>query len=155
MRTIRSLVHRLTTPICQKNGFVTAGILLDWSKILGSAFQEFCVAERVSFPPNKRSMGTLYVRTPSHMATEISYLEPTILEKINEYYGYQAISRLIIRQGPLNKAVGSSVKNSPPLTSLKQAEIEDAIAGVEDKEIKNALRQLGEGIVKKAIENKD
>lgn len=149
MRSFQSLVKRLTTPICQKNGFASASILLDWSKIVSPSFQEYCVAERVSFPPYKRALGTLYVRTPSHMAPEIAYLEPIILEKINGYYGYQAISRLVIRQGPLTKKKQKMSQPLEAISSQAQELIEKEVETVSDEDLKNALHRLGEGILRK------
>ena len=108
MQSIDKLVHRIVTPISQRHGFAKAAVLLDWPKIVGPEMQKFCQPVRVSFAPNRRIQGKLHVRVPSAMAQQITYLEPIIIERINGYFGYNAIGRLVLHQQPVFKLAGTS-----------------------------------------------
>jgi hypothetical protein len=139
------LIVDAITPICQQNGFVQARILLEWEYIVTSQFAQFCTPLKVTFPLKQRSNGRLLLRATSSMATEISYLEPLILSRINQYFGYQAITKISLLQGPITK------KNPPqptrkPLSEAIQSSLENHVQPIEDDRLRAALLSLGVGI---------
>ena len=113
IQSMDKLVHRIVTPISQRQGFAKAAILLDWPKIVGSQMQQFCQPIRVAFAPNQRTGGKLHVRVPSAMAQQITYLEPMIIERINGYFGYRAISRLVLHQQSVFKLPEGTTPKAP------------------------------------------
>lgn len=115
LQSIDQLIDKLVTPISQRQGFARAAILLDWPKIVGANMQQFCQPIKVTFAPNQRSHGKLHVRVPSAMAQQVTYLEPMILERINSYFGYSAVSRLILHQQPVFKFETVDVLPKPPM----------------------------------------
>ncbi|MGV8948286.1 MAG: DUF721 domain-containing protein [Candidatus Paracaedibacter sp.] len=139
------LIVDAITPICQQNGFVQARILLEWEYIVTSQFAQFCTPLKVTFPLKQRSNGRLLLRATSSMATEISYLEPLILSRINQYFGYQAITKISLLQGPITQ------KNPPqptrkPLSEAIQSSLENHVQPIEDDRLRAALLSLGVGI---------
>jgi hypothetical protein len=148
-RPLGSLIVPLVTPICQKRGFISATIIVDWSLIVGHEFQRFCQPEKLIFPHKQRSAGCLYVRTTSSMAPEIAYLEPTILEKINCYFGYQAVSKIIIRQGPILTKERSPAKSAPlpPVEILEGVRAQ--VCEIKNDALKESLMKLGTMVMMK------
>jgi hypothetical protein len=143
---IGPLIVNAITPICQQNGFMQARILLEWDSIIPSDFSRFCMPVKVSFPPKKRSEGRLVVRATSSMATELAYWEQLILSRINQYFGYQAIDKIVILQGPV------SIKTAPAKRAIKtlSAEtlftLEDCTKTIPHELLRNALYDLGKSI---------
>lgn len=145
---IKQSVTNMVTPICQRHGFVQASILLDWPEIVGK-FANYCQPLKVVFPYQQRRQGQLHIRVSSGMATELVYLEPLILEKINRYFGYEAISRLTLRQGPVESVVKEVIKETPiPQTRIK--ELEESVATIEDDKLRQALLALRCGIERRS-----
>lgn len=150
-KALANLVSKLITPLCQKSGFVKASLVIDWDKIVGPKFSQFCEAVRVNFPQGKKNQGSLYIRVPSAMATHIAFLEPEILEKVNRYYGYPAISRVIIQQGPVMRKSSPPPKTSPSLTQEKREEILNLVSEVGDESLQKALERLGSSIFERNL----
>lgn len=143
-KTLRlgNFISKVLTPIVQSQGFVRAGILLEWESIVGKRFSAICQPEKVIFPLHQRREGKLVIRTPSAMAPELAFLEPKILEKINCYYGYQAISRLVIVQGPIKKKQ-EKIESKPPLSSAAVDFVQNQTAAIEDVFLQKALFSWG------------
>lgn len=147
-RTFRigPLILDTITPICQQNGFIQARILLEWEYIVTPQFAQFCTPLKVNFPMKQRTNGRLFLRTTSSMATEISYLEPQILSRINQYFGYQAISKISLQQGPVTPKKNPQNTMQKPLSAACQSSLEDQVLPIEDERLRTALFSLGVGI---------
>ncbi len=149
-KTVGSFIGRLATPIFQSHGFVSASVLLDWPQIVGPEFARFCEVEKLTFPYKQRQNGRLTVRASSAMAVAITYQEPLILEKINSYFGYQAVSKLVILQGPLrHKPEVKLEKKETPVPAEVMAQITEQVANIEDEVLRQSLVNLGVGVYKK------
>jgi len=140
------LIVNAITPICQQNGFIQARILLEWEYIVTPQFAQFCTPLKVTFPLKQRSNGRLLLKTTSSMAMEISYLEPLILNRINQYFGYQAISKISLLQGPIAKKAPSQKPPPKPLPEAIQLNLENHVQLIEDDRLRAALLSLGMGI---------
>ena len=74
-----------------------AKVILDWETIVGSAWASICRPYKVFFPFNASEKGVLYLYTSSHHVTTLAYSSASILGRVNRYYGYLAIERLLFR----------------------------------------------------------
>lgn len=123
---------------------------MDWPQIVGSDFARFCEVEKLTFPYKQRQNGRLTVRASSAMAVAITYQEPLILEKINSYFGYQAVSKLVILQGPLrHKPEVKLEKKEIPVPTEVMTEIAEQVADIEDEVLRQSLVNLGMSVYKK------
>lgn len=145
MKNLRSLLHKITTPIAQQQGFIRASILLDWHLIVGARFANFCQPEKISFPHERRTGGRLTLITSSAFALEISHLESIIVEKINRYFGYKAVEKLYIKNG---RVIPKAPKKQPqPSVSPQELfEIESLLDGIHDTALRSILVELGKGV---------
>lgn len=90
-------------------GFAEPDVLLRWEEAVGPHLAGLCQPMKVSYGS---SIGaTLTVRVDGGHAPEIKHQEPQIVERINRFYGYRAISRLKLTQatglkGPLSPRRG-------------------------------------------------
>jgi hypothetical protein len=147
------LIIDTITPICQQNGFIQARILLEWEYIVTPQFAQFCVPLKVTFPTQQRHNGRLLLRASSSMAMEISYLEPHILHRINQYFGYQAISKITLHQGPVIASTSLKKKSIKPLSEATQSVLKDQVQSVEDDRLRAALLSLGIGISQEMVKS--
>ncbi|MEM0922846.1 MAG: DUF721 domain-containing protein, partial [Pseudomonadota bacterium] len=77
-------------------GFAEPDVLLRWEEALGPHLSALCQPIKVSY--GGAIGATLLVRVDSGHAPEVAHREPQILERINQFYGYKAISRLRLTQ---------------------------------------------------------
>jgi hypothetical protein len=80
------------------------------------------------------------------LALELQHLEPQVLERINGYFGYRAVGRLKIYQGPVPGPPTPHPPPAPPPTAEAEAEIGDLLSSVEDDGLREALRGLGHSL---------
>lgn len=85
------------------------------------------------------------------MATEIVYYEPLILNKINQYFGYQAVSSLKVIQGPVFRKTSPKKLDQMPLPDAVQSSLEIQVQAVEDDRLRAALLSLGAGISQEKV----
>ena len=147
------LIVDAITPICQQNGFIQARILLEWEYIVTPQFAQFCTPLKVTFPLKQRHNGRLLLRATSSMATEIAYLEPHILNRINQYFGYQAISKISLLQGPISKKTTPKKAIHKPLPDAIQSSLEAQVQPIEDDRLRAALLSLGVGISQEKVKS--
>ncbi len=144
-RPLASALHKVTEKIYRKRGFAAAGVVNNWPAIVGQDLAQHTIPERLA------SNGTLRLRVDGPLATELQHLEPQILEKIASYFGYRAVHRLSLIQGPLEK-------NSPPpepvpvaaLDSDSAKTLANSLQGTRNEEVKNALARLGKAVLGQA-----
>ncbi len=104
-RSIAETTARLTKRSLGKRGFTEAALVSEWSLIVGSLLGAASLPLRINFPRGERTRGTLQIRVSSGaMATQIQHQEPLLIQRINGYFGYGAVSRLTISQGPIPRA---------------------------------------------------
>ena len=134
----------VTENINRKRGFGNPGIINDWVSIVGANLADRTLPEKLD------KNGTLRIRVDGPIATEIQHLEPQILDKVAVYFGYRAVRRLSIIQGPIEKKVDTDL-------STKDSAFESIPSGgsfhptirAKKTNVKNALSQLAEIIKNK------
>lgn len=138
---------RVTRPVFGRHGFAGGALVVDWPAIVGSAVSSHTLPLSIKFPPKERTEGTLVVKVDSGaFALEMQHLEPLILERINGYFGWKAVARLKLRQGPLpevsTRAAGPARPAAPPPPD-SPLPAGDRLAQVEDPELREVLERLG------------
>jgi hypothetical protein len=149
---IGARVAALTRDVFRKRGFAEGHILANWPQIAGETIADYCAPERLVFPRRLREgrgpqgAATLEIRVDGPIAVEIKHLEPQIIERINSFYGYQAVTRLKLVQGPLPP---KPRKRRPirPLGSAERAALTQSLEPIAEAGLKNALERLGERIL--------
>ena len=95
------LVPRLVKPVLRARGFHQAAVLTDWPAIVGVELAACCCPEKLS------REGVLHLRVVPGAATRLQHIEPLLLERIASHFGFRAVKRLALRQGPLPRPAAS------------------------------------------------
>jgi len=142
LRAIAAEIPRVAGVALGKRGFGEAQLVTQWEAVIGAELAEKLSPERLTFARNERRNGTLRLRVASAFATEAQHLEPVLIERINAFFGYGAVARLVLVQGPPLNAPSAR----PALRALSRDEqqaIETRVAGIADPELRAALARLG------------
>ena len=110
-RALARFVPALTRKAFSERGFHQAAVLTEWSNIVGEDLAGKCVAIELG------REGALTVRADGPTAIALQHIEPQILDRIATYFGFRAVKRLVIRQGPVVKREhppGLSSTSPPP-----------------------------------------
>lgn len=138
-QTLDKLMQRITRPAKRKRGFAEERILMEWATIVGPALAQYTVPQKMTFEKNQQTGGRLYILAEPAWAMELQYMEPVVLDKIAGFFGYRAVSRLIIKQGPV---VHKQTKATKPKICTENKPLPELPSDVEDDELRNALQKL-------------
>jgi hypothetical protein len=147
-RPLSRMVERLTKSMLGRHGFTHGAIVTKWPEIVGNDMARHTQPEKIVFSRDGVSGGTLHLRCDSGaQATEIQHLEPQILERINTFFGYKAVIRVRLIQGPLPQSKGQRPSRPPrPLSPEEAQKLAGTVANVDDDELRQALERLGQSI---------
>jgi hypothetical protein len=87
---------------------------------------------------------TLVLRVEGPAAIEIQHQAAVVLERINRFFGWQAIGRIAFRQAPLSRARAKPKVPAPD--AAEAARVEASLTGIADDELRAALGRLGAAV---------
>jgi hypothetical protein len=145
-RAIASALDRLMARSRRRRGFIEAGLLVDWEAIVGADLAAQALPDRLAAGRDGAG-GTLYLCVAAGWATDIQHLAPSIIERINQFFGYRVVARLKLRQGLLSRRTQPWRRHSRPLTRIEERRLSDAIATVQDPALAAALDRLGRAVL--------
>ena len=137
----------LAAPAMRKRGFTEAALLTRWGDIVGPGLAAEAVPDRLAFPRGRNSGATLHVRVAGAAALELQHLAPQIIERINVFFGYPAVARLALTQGPVVPPPARRETAPPaPVTADRAGAIDEAAADIADPALRTAIAALGRAV---------
>ncbi len=127
----------------RKFGFVQSSIVSRWKEIVGDRYARVSAPESIRFPQGKREEGTLNVTVSGAHAPMMQHVAPVILERVNRFFGYAAVAKVVIRQGEMAKARPAPIRPTPSLTPV---DLGDSLRTVGDPELRAVLESLARGV---------
>ena len=147
MKSLGAAVAKIAAPVLGRRGFGEAQVILEWPAVVGQDLARDSLPVKLSFSRGDRLDGTLHLRVAAGAALTIQHLEPLILERINGFFGYRAVARLALRQGPLPQP---RERRPPPprtLTGPEQSALSQGLESIKDPELRAALERLGRAVI--------
>ncbi len=144
-RRLGELVPDIGRAAFRKFGFVQSSIVTRWPEIVGASHARTCQPERIRFARGRKDGGTLeLVVLPAH-APMIQHIVPEIIERVNRFFGYNAVGQVKLRQGAVK---ASPVKSASAPLSLKPVPVElgDSLRDIGDPELRAVLEGLARGL---------
>ena len=149
-KTIGTNVTKIVKPLISKRGFGNSEIINNWINIVGDKLAQNITPQKISYNSNSSVDGILLLRVnSSSVALELQYIEKQIVNKINTYFGFSAIGRIKIIQGPIpspEKKIANKIKT---VANTDKIELERKLNSVKDPDLRVALAALGAAIIKK------
>ena len=98
-RAAGELVGDIAGTTFKRFGFVQGAVVSRWAEIVGERYAKVSTPESVRFPQGKRSGGTLTLTVVGAHAPLMQHLTPLIVERVNRFFGYAAVDKIVVRQG--------------------------------------------------------
>ena len=133
-------------------GFASTEIIARWAEIAGPEIAAHSEPMKINWPrqasdgEDQPEPATLMLRVEGPAAIEIQHLSAVILERVNRFFGWQAIGRLALRQAPLRRREPPTPP--PPLDPEVARRIAESLP-IEDEDLRQALARLGAAIKRK------
>jgi hypothetical protein len=133
-------------------GFASTEIIARWADIAGPEIAAHSEPMKIAWPrainQDSPEPATLVLRVEGPAALEIQHLSAVILERVNRFFGWQAIGRIALRQAPLRRREPPTPP-PPPLDPEIAARIAASLPAIEDDDLRQALARLGAAIKRK------
>jgi hypothetical protein len=131
-----------------KQGFAARELVTRWTQIIGPELSAHCEPLKIQWPRpvegQPQEPATLVLRVEGPMALEIQHASDVILQRVNRFFGWSAVGRLALRQGPLSRKPLPKPPAAPDPRQVEQ--ITQSLTRVEDEQLRAALARLGASI---------
>ena len=152
-RPLAELTGSALSDALRTQGFASTEIIARWAEIAGPEIAAHSEPMKINWPRQAGSgdeppePATLMLRVEGPAAIEIQHLSAVILERVNRFFGWQAIGRIALRQAPLRRQTPPAPPAPPD--PAEQARIAASMAAIEDDDLRQALARLGAAIKQK------
>ena len=146
---LSEVVGRVLDPAITRRGFATADLIAAWSEVIGPAYADCTAPEKIAWPRGAEkdgTPGTLTLRVDGPKAIYIQHEIGEIVDRINGFFGYQAVGRIKLVQGPVAVRRPPVAAEPPPLDAEAERAVGAAVEGIESAELRAALSRLGRDI---------
>jgi hypothetical protein len=138
-RSAGDLVGDIGGQSFRRFGFVQHSIVSRWGEIVGTRYAKVSSPESIKFPQGKKAGGALTLLVDGAHAPLIQHLTPMILEKVNRFFGYAAINRIVFRQG---KPPADAPRPARPQLRAVPKELGEGLREIADPELRLCLESL-------------
>ncbi|MFM9827850.1 MAG: DUF721 domain-containing protein [Sphingomonas sp.] len=145
-RSVADLLPDIGGAAFKRFGFVQSSVVSRWPEIVGERFARVSSPESIKFPHGKRAEGTLTLVVRGAHGVMMQHITPEIIERVNRFFGYQAIARVVLRNGDLSSAPERTPRAAPPSLRPVPTDIGDSLRAIADPEFKAVLEALAAGV---------
>lgn len=154
---VGAFVPEIARPALEANGFPSASLITDWPVIIGPEYAGFTRPERLAWPRrvfesddddsrarNAQDCATMILRVDGPRALEVQHAVPQLIERINTFFGYRAIGRIKIVQGPVRRRPKTTrEQRRSPTREAGDIAADIDLSGIEDQGLREAVQRLG------------
>jgi hypothetical protein len=148
VRRLSELASSFLAETFARQGFASTELVTRWVDIVGPEIAAH--SEPVKLQWRRAADGepaepaTLVLRVEGPAAIEIQHLSNVILERVNRFFGWQAVGRLALRQAPLSRRhAAAPVPRADPAEAERVAA---SLTAVADDDLRMALGRLGAAV---------
>jgi hypothetical protein len=131
-----------------RQGFAARELVTRWAEIVGPELSAHCEPLKMQWPRpvegQPQEPATLVLRVEGPMALEIQHTSDVILQRVNRFFGWSAVGRLALRQGPLSRRERRAARSAPDASEVEQ--VAQTLSSIEDEQLRAALARLGASI---------
>ena len=121
-------------------GFIQSAIVSRWGEIVGERYARASCPESIKFPAGKKAGGALTLLVDGAHAPLIQHLAPMIIERVNRFFGYAAINRIVFKQG---RPPAPPARPERPQLRAVPKELGEGLREIADPELRACLVSLG------------
>ena len=145
MRPVCDLLPEVGGAAFRRFGFVQSSIVSRWHDIVGRRYAAVSSPESIRFPTGRKTGGVLTLVVEGAHAPMMQHVAPSIIERVNRFFGYSAVERISFRQGIVQAEKAKARPERSPLSAIP-AELGDSLREVNDPELRACLESLARGL---------
>jgi len=133
------LVGDIAGTTFKRFGFVQGAVVSRWVEIVGERYAKVSTPESIRFAAGKKSGGTLTLSVEGAHAPLMQHLGPLIIERVNRFFGYEAVTKVAFRQG---RAPRPQSNVQRPISAAVPKELGENLRQIADPELRTVLESL-------------
>ena len=155
-KSISDLVPEIGRAAFRRYGFIQSSVVSRWAEIVGERYAAVSLPESIRFPRGEKEGGTLHLVVGGAYATLMQHIAPDIIERVNRFFGYGAVSQIRFRQGVVTPKKDREKRVALP-ASLKPAPIQlgENLRDIGDPELNRVLESLASAVAKAEADPKN
>ncbi len=142
-----SILRRATAAALRRRGFAEGEVIARWPDIVGPELAALTAPEKLQQRRGDVAGAVLHIRVAGAAAVELQHMAPTMIERINGFYGYHAVDRIKLLQGPLPVPEKPREVASRALTGAESAELTARTEATKSPDLRQALERLGTSVL--------
>lgn len=150
-KSISELASTINNRAFRRFGFAKSDIVLHWKDIVGEVLSRSSIPERLVMPKDyeksDRKAGVLHIRVEGSYAPEMQHLEPLVIDRINSYYGFKAVQRLVFHHGHIEQEPPIRKYVPPILSDSQDKELKFLLKDIKDDKLRQSLFEVGAEIL--------
>ena len=137
-------------PVFRKRGFASRDILTHWSAMAPPPYGEVAQPDKLVWPRGERGAegATLVLRCHPGHALALAHEGQRIVQAVNRYFGYVLVGQVRLSAEPFRARAEPTPQPAVALAEVSRARIARTVERVEDAEMRDALRRLGQAIAR-------
>lgn len=147
-RAISELVPQIGRQAFRRFGFVQSSVVTRWPEIVGAQHARISRPESIRFGQGQRANGILELVVASGFAPLIDQIVPEIILRVNRFFGYNAVSRIKIRQGIVHNPEVKTPISAPPKLKPAPIVLSESLRDIGDPELRQVLEGLANSMSK-------
>lgn len=155
-RRLRASTNIVLKKFAQKFGEAYLDILENWPTIIGPILAKTTAVEHLKYIQDRTGhpKGILTLNCPSAAKPTISMQTPQIIHRVNQYFGYCAVSEIRLQSKSTIIPKTPYLKQLQPLDDHQKKKIEDMTNTITNPKLKEALNRLGESILMEGVQKR-
>jgi hypothetical protein len=147
-RSLADLATGLLAATFKKQGFAATELVTRWRDIVGPEISAHAEPVKLQWPRapdgEPAEPATLVLRVEGPAAIEIQHLSNVILERVNRFFGWQAVGRIALRQAPLTRHPATPA--APTANPAAVETVAATLTAISDEDLRMALARLGAAV---------
>ncbi|WP_343343963.1 DciA family protein [Sphingomicrobium sp. XHP0239] len=143
VRRAGDLVAPIAGQAFKRFGFVQSSVVERWDEIVGERYAKVSMPESIRFPSGAKRGGTLTLKVEGAQAPLFQHLAPMILEKVNDFFGAGAVTKVVFKQGRIEKPRPAIARPTPAPVSK---ELGEGLRDIPDPELRSVLESLASSL---------
>lgn len=155
-RPLADVLRKTLGDAFAKQGFASVELVTRWPQIVGAEIAAHSQPERIQWPRTPQAQraqaltaqartapepGTLLLRVEGPAAVEIQHLSEVIVARVNQFFGWQAVAGVRLRQAPLSRRAQPRLPPAPDPAAMTR--IAASLPEIKDEKLRAALARLG------------
>lgn len=146
---------KIAAPAMRKRGFTQARLITDWPAIVGEKLAQETTPQKSVFPGRAKNGALLYIRVSQAFALELQHIAPQVIDRINLFFGYRAISDLRYFQAPIMPGKLRRRVKIQRLSDIEEARLRHDLEKIIDPGLKDTFATLGRAIRSRSRDDKE